>query len=110
MLLLTWIASNGGRGVVTLDLLTCTEVGSTRSPRDPRNADDVGTQAAKEQSIEDPDFMALLLPFHLLYGDGVERLTAESPGERARWVEAIWYVLSRCFCFYLCSYHFAGKS
>ncbi|KAK7678727.1 hypothetical protein QCA50_018309 [Cerrena zonata] len=95
MLLLTWIAPNGGRGVVTLDLLTCTEVGSTRSPMDPRTADDVGTQAAREQAYADIDLMTLLLPFHLLYGDGVERLAAESPGERARWVEAIWEILNR---------------
>lgn len=73
-----------------MDLLTCTEVGSTRSPMDPRTADDVGTQAARDQTYADVDLMMLLLPFQLLYGDGVERLAAESPGERARWVEAIW--------------------
>ncbi|CAL1709933.1 unnamed protein product [Somion occarium] len=95
MLLLTWIAPGGGRGVVTLDLLNCTEVGSTRSPSDPRTVDDVGTQAAKEQNYADVDLMTLLLPFHLLYSDGVERLAAESPGERARWVEAIWEILNR---------------
>lgn len=90
MLLLTWIAPNGGRGVVTLDLLNCTEVGSTLSPLDPRTASDVGTLAAKEQSVGDPEFMLSLLPFHLWYSDGIERLAAESPGERARWVDAIW--------------------
>ncbi|CAL1711832.1 unnamed protein product [Somion occarium] len=95
MLVLTWIAPGGGRGVATLDLLNCIEVESTRSPSDPRVADDYGTQAAREQSYGDVDLISLLCPFHLLYSDGIERLAAESPAERAAWVDAIWEILNR---------------
>ena len=92
MLVLTWIAPNGGRGVVTLDLLNAIEVESTHSPTDPRAAGDYGTQAAREQSRGNLDLVSILCPFHLLYSDGIERLAAESPGERAGWVDAIWQV------------------
>ena len=34
--------------------------------------------------------MELLCPFQLLYGDGVERLAAESARETIGWVDAIW--------------------
>jgi hypothetical protein len=49
-LVLSWIAPAGGRGVVTLDLLNCTEVRSVPSPTHPSAADDVGTIAARAQS------------------------------------------------------------
>jgi hypothetical protein len=32
----------------------------------------------------------VLRPFQLIYGDGVERLGAESPRKRAKWIKAIW--------------------
>lgn len=75
---------------MTLDLLNAIEVESTHSPTDPRAAEDYGTLAAREQSHGDIDLISLLCPFHLLYGDGIERLAAESPSERAAWVDAIW--------------------
>ena len=99
MLLLSWIAPGGGRGVVTLDLLNCTEVRSVPSPNHPSAKEDVGTVAARAQIAEGscPPLMELLCPFQLLYSDGVERLAAESARERVRWVGAIWYVVFR-FC------------
>jgi hypothetical protein len=36
--------------------------------------------------------MDMLVPFHMLYADGVERLAAESLLERQKWVNRIWYV------------------
>ncbi|THH31833.1 hypothetical protein EUX98_g2343 [Antrodiella citrinella] len=99
MLLLSWIAPGGGRGIVTLDLLNCTEVRSAPSPTHREASDDVGTLAAKEQSRVtqegEPDLAQILSPFHLMYADGVERLGAESPRERVRWVNAIWEALNR---------------
>ncbi|KAL4251010.1 hypothetical protein ABKN59_006567 [Abortiporus biennis] len=95
MLLLSWIAPGGGRGVVTLDLLNCTEVRSAPSPTHIEAQDDVGTLAAKEQYIEGGSLMEVLTPFQLLYADGVERLAAESPRERVRWVSAIWEVMNQ---------------
>ena len=102
MLLLSWIAPGGGRGIVTLDLLNCTEVRSVPSPTHPSAKDDIGTIAAQAQAHEqdDPDLGHLgdmnlveaLCPFQLLYSDGVERLAAESARERVRWVSAIWSV------------------
>ena len=50
MLLLSWTAQGGGRGIVTLDLLNCTEVRSVASPTHPGAQDDVGTIAAKAQT------------------------------------------------------------
>jgi len=84
--------SSGGRGVVTLDLLNCTEVRSVPSPTHPSAREDVGTIAARQQSAEDVEhsLMEVLCPFQLLYADGVERLAAESARERVRWVSAIW--------------------
>src|ERR1700733_7539121 len=76
MLLLSWIAPGGGRGIVTLDLLNCTEVRSVPSPTHVSAREDVGTIAAQAQTGE--GLMELLCPFQLLYGDGVERLAAES--------------------------------
>lgn len=92
MLLLSWIAPGGGRGIVTLDLLNCTEVRSVPSPTHSSAREDVGTIAALAQSDESDtqSLMELLCPFQLLYGDGVERLAAESARERVRWVSAIW--------------------
>lgn len=104
MLLLSWIAPGGGRGIVTLDLLNCTEVRSVPSPLHPSAREDVGTVAARAQSEEGwagtsgaegtggqgQSLMELLCPFQLLYADGVERLAAESARERVRWVSAIW--------------------
>ncbi|EIN14499.1 hypothetical protein PUNSTDRAFT_140778, partial [Punctularia strigosozonata HHB-11173 SS5] len=101
MLLLSWIAPAGGRGVVTLDLLNCTEVRSVPSPLHPSARDDVGTIAARAQSGEttgqsgEMGLMEMLCPFQLLYSDGVERLGAESARERVRWVSAIWEALDR---------------
>lgn len=69
----------------------------------PTARDDVGTIAAREQSemaqrgddggegqLGEMGLMEMLCPFQLLYGDGVERLGAESARERVRWVSAIW--------------------
>ncbi|KAF8128709.1 hypothetical protein EV363DRAFT_412554 [Boletus edulis] len=97
MLLLSWIAPGGGRGVVTLDLLNCTEVRSVPSPSHPSAKEDVGTIAARAQIAEGncPPLMELLCPFQLLYSDGVERLAAESARQRVRWVGAIWDALDR---------------
>jgi hypothetical protein len=36
--------------------------------------------------------MDMLVPFHMLYADGVERLAAESLLERQKWVNRIWCV------------------
>ena len=44
MLLLSWIAQGAGRGIVTLDLLNCTEVRSVASPTHPSSQDDVATK------------------------------------------------------------------
>ncbi|KAI0752741.1 hypothetical protein C8Q80DRAFT_472567 [Daedaleopsis nitida] len=103
MLLLSWIAPGGGRGIVTLDLLNCIEVRSVPSPQHPTAQDDVGTIAARMQSehagpssdMGEMVLMETLCPFQLLYGDGIERLGAESARERVRWVSAIWEVLDR---------------
>ena len=87
---------------MTLDLLNCTEVRSVPSPGHVSAREDVGTVAALEQSAGagagsgsgsgegERGLMELLCPFQLLYGDGVERLAAESARERVRWVSAIW--------------------
>lgn len=98
MLLLSWLAPGGGRGIVTLDLLNCTEVRSVPSPGHASAREDVGTIAAIAQNHAEGeagavDLMEVLCPFQLLYGDGVERLGAESARERVRWVSAIWWVV-----------------
>ena len=94
MLLLSWIAPGGGRGIVTLDLLNCTEVRSVPSPTHREAADDIGTIAARTMDEEgrhaERNLVDMLCPFQLLYTDGVERLGAESARERVRWVGAIW--------------------
>ena len=101
MLLLTWIAPGGGRGIVTLDLLNCTEVRTALSPTHPEARDDVGAVAAKQQARNasqeagmtqpgEDSLAEMLSPFHLMYTDGIERLGTESPRERLAWVNAIW--------------------
>jgi hypothetical protein len=73
------------------------------SPTHSSAREDVGTVAALAQNDESVvggngsgsggggrGLMELLCPFQLLYGDGVERLAAESARERVRWVSAIW--------------------
>jgi hypothetical protein len=93
MLLLSWLAPGGGRGIVALDLLNCTSVQSTPSPTHPSARDDVGTIAARQQSGEAAGLplMDILVPFQMLYADGVERLAAESLLERQKWVNRLWY-------------------
>jgi hypothetical protein len=94
MLLLSWLAPGGGRGIVALDLLNCTSVQSAPSPNHPSARDDVGTVAARLQSGErdGQPLMDMLVPFHMLYADGVERLAAESLLERQKWVNRLWWV------------------
>ncbi|KAJ7092838.1 hypothetical protein B0H15DRAFT_832649, partial [Mycena belliarum] len=53
LLLLSWIAPGGGRGIVGLDLLNCTTVQSTSSASHPNSQDDVGSIAARLQSVID---------------------------------------------------------
>jgi len=92
MLVLSWIAPGGGRGVVTLDLLNCTEVRSVPSPMHSTARENIGTIAIRAQVTEGhgSNLLELLCPFQLLYSDGVERLAAENAHERVRWVSAIW--------------------
>ena len=96
MLLLSWLSTGGGRGVVALDLLNCTSVVSVPSPTHPSAREDVGTVAAKlqlEESRRDRQdevpLIEILVPLHMVYGDGVERLAAESLGERSKWVNRL---------------------
>lgn len=94
-LVLSWPIPGQGRGIVTLDLVHCTEVLSVPSPTHPRGRDDIGSIAAKRQSNM-PDYgnlNELLCPFQLIYEDRVERLAVESARERVRWVGAVWQVL-----------------
>jgi hypothetical protein len=97
MLLLSWLSPGGGRGIVALDLLNCTSVQSMPSPTHPSAREDVGTIAARQQSgeVNAQPLMEMLVPFHMLYADGVERLAAESLLERQKWVNRLWYVI--CF-------------
>ena len=101
MLLLSWLAPGGGRGIVALDLLNCTKAQSAYSPMHPR--DDVGTLAASQQTNDGngQSLMDTLVPFQMLYADGMERLAAESLLERQRWVNRIMYVfyLTLFLCF-----------
>lgn len=92
MLVLSWIAPGGGRGVVTLDLLNCTEVRSVPSPSHRDARDDIGSIAALMHDAQGKTHALtnLLCPFQLLYSDGVERLGAESAQERVRSVTALW--------------------
>ncbi|KAG2347113.1 hypothetical protein BDR05DRAFT_987725 [Suillus weaverae] len=96
VLILSWSAPGGGRGVVSLDLINCTEVRSTPGFTHPGARGDVGGVSAAAQMTEDGvSLLEVLCPFQLLYGDGVERLAAESARERVRWVSAIWEALDR---------------
>lgn len=96
MLLLSWIAPGGGRGVVTLDLLNSTEVHSVPSPMHSSVREDVGTISAKVQVTEghSSNLLELLCPFQLLYSDGIEQLAAESTHKRVCWVSVIWWGLN----------------
>lgn len=67
--------------------------------REAREVGDVGSLAAREQDEEmrasgsdRTRLVDTLLPFHMLYADGVERLAAETLLERQKWVNRIWYV------------------
>ncbi|KAG1873071.1 hypothetical protein DFJ58DRAFT_409880 [Suillus subalutaceus] len=96
VLILSWSSSGGGRGVVSLDLINCTEVRSTPGFTHPGARGDVGGVSAAAQMTEDGvSLVEVLCPFQLLYSDGVERLAAESARERVRWVSAIWEALDR---------------
>ncbi|KAJ7057023.1 hypothetical protein C8F01DRAFT_1153102 [Mycena amicta] len=99
LLLLSWIAPGGGRGVVGLDLVNCTAVQSMPSPGHPSARDDVGSVAARLQSeAGEPGvdtLVDLLVPFQMIYEDGVERLAAESLLERQKWVNRIWEAVHR---------------
>jgi hypothetical protein len=100
MLLLSWLSPGGGRGIVALDLLNCTSVVSVPSPTHPSAREDVGTVAARlqmEEARDEVPLMDILVPFHMVYADGVERLGAESLGERSKWVNRLWYVFRLCF-------------
>ena len=79
MFLLSWLAPGGGWGFVALDLLNCTKAQTAYSRLHPLARDDVGT------------LMDTLVPFQMLYADGVERLAAESLLARQRWVNQIMY-------------------
>ena len=81
-------------GIVALDLLNCTSVQSAPSPTHPSARDDIETIGARSQSMErdGPPLMDMLVPFHMLYTDGVERLAAESLLGRQKWVNRLWYV------------------
>ncbi|KAJ7092830.1 hypothetical protein B0H15DRAFT_1020893 [Mycena belliarum] len=99
LLLLSWIAPGGGRGIVGLDLLNCTTVQSTSSASHPNSQDDVGSIAARLQSEPgEPGvdtLVDLLVLFHMVYEDGVERPAAESLRERQKWVNRIWEAIHR---------------
>jgi hypothetical protein len=92
---LSWLSPGGGRGIVALDLLNCTSVQSAPSLTHPIAHDDVGAVAAREQSNEVTGMLLvdMLVPFHMMYADGVERLAAESTLERRKWENRIWYVI-----------------
>ena len=76
------------------------EVRSVAPPTHPSEQDDVGTIAARTQTanaqaegLGELGLVETLWPLQLFYGDGVERLGAESARERVRWVSSIWYIL-----------------
>jgi len=91
MLMLSWLAPGGGRGIVALDLLNCTSVQVAPAPTLASSRDDIGTAAAAQQTDKDGRPLAeILVPFHMMYSDGVERLAAESTIERQKWINRIW--------------------
>lgn len=105
-LLLSWLAPSApslpgsstgraplGRAVVQLDLVNCFAVESALSLSHPRARDDVGAIAAREQDALSQSELGLvesLVPFWMVYGDGVERLACDSLVQRLRWIERIW--------------------
>ncbi|KAK1227533.1 hypothetical protein PQX77_009440 [Marasmius sp. AFHP31] len=106
-LLLSWIAPTSagerapmGRAVVQLDLMNCLTVESALSLSHPRARDDVGAIAAREQDAasrsrgESDAMVDSLVPFWMVYGDGVERLACESLVERQRWIGRIWEAIN----------------
>jgi hypothetical protein len=79
---------------VQLDLTNCVSVESALSLGHPRAVDDVGAIAAKFQDeTHGTEFTESLVPFWMVYADGVERLACESLVERQRWVNRLWYHL-----------------
>jgi hypothetical protein len=56
LLLLSWLAPGGGRGIVGLDLVNCEEVQSTPSLGHPGAREDVGGVAAREGGKSSPLF------------------------------------------------------
>ncbi|KAJ7852300.1 hypothetical protein B0H13DRAFT_1904662 [Mycena leptocephala] len=96
LLLLSWLAPGGGRGIVGLDLINCQSVQSTPSLGHPAAREDVGSVAARAQAEGEVDTLVdLLVPFQMVYEDGVERLAAESLLERQKWVNRIWEAVHR---------------
>ncbi|KAG8735909.1 hypothetical protein FRC10_010021, partial [Ceratobasidium sp. 414] len=96
VLILMWIAPTGGRGIVTLDLVNRIEVRSALSLSHPSAQDDVGSRAARLQSLE---LAETLCPFQLLYADGVEGLGTDTARERVCWVGAFWCATHfRAYC------------
>ncbi|KAJ3746573.1 hypothetical protein DFH05DRAFT_963315 [Lentinula detonsa] len=84
-----------GRAVVQLDLVNCFAVESALSLSHPRARDDVGAIAAREQDGLSQNGVEIgliesLVPFWMVYGDGVERLACDSLVQRLRWIERIW--------------------
>lgn len=53
--------------------------------------------------------MEMLVPFHMLYADGVERLGAESLLERQKWVNRLWYALDHGSYFFKLTYFLQGS-
>ncbi|KAJ7795791.1 hypothetical protein B0H14DRAFT_3495536 [Mycena olivaceomarginata] len=83
LLLLSWLAPGGGRGIVGLDLVNCEGVQSTPSLGHSAAREDAGGVAARKD--DDDSLVDLLVPFQMVYEDGVERLAAESLLERQKW-------------------------
>ncbi|KAJ3767681.1 hypothetical protein FB446DRAFT_819548 [Lentinula raphanica] len=76
-----------GRAVVQLDLVNCFAVESALSLSHPRERDDVGAIAAREQDALSQSGVEIgliesLVPFWMVYGDGVERLACDSLVQR----------------------------
>jgi hypothetical protein len=59
----------------------------------PRARDDIGAIAARDQdALQGKNLVETLVPFQMVYADGIERLACESLVERQRWVNRLWYV------------------
>lgn len=76
MLILPWMVPSIGRGVVTLDLVNCTEVRGIPGPPHRDAVDDIGNIAARMHTPE--------VGSEGFEGSGV------SARERVRWVSALW--------------------